>query len=63
MRHHNVSRTIERAITQKLLENHTALIITGRSSRMQDLVMCVLKELGFDIDDIVVYHDKIELSW
>lgn len=63
MRHRNVSLMLDRAITPKLREDHTASIITGRSSHMQRLVISALKELGFDDGDMIIYCDKIELSW
>ena len=63
MRHAKVSQIIERALSGTLQKSHRAVIITGRSTKMQEFVITCLTEMGFLRDDMIIMCDKIKVYW
>lgn len=58
-----MSQVIEKAIAGTLERSHRAIIITGRSQRMQDFAIASLAEMGFCKEDMVILEDKIKVYW
>lgn len=63
VRHTKVSQVIERELSGTLQKSHRAVIITGRSTKMQEFVIESLAALGFSKDDMIIMHDKIKVYW